>query len=456
MKIRVIVKKEEGSCEHPQVPSDSGASGEEIRGRASSQASSFKKKESKSKAGSYLWQKSNEGLAVDIHKEWYLRDAAGNHLAIVNPDENRFEYFIFDDMRFAALHPAPAEAPRLLPADLTAPSFSPAADDPFDDPYAQRPAGHPDTLIFYQVDHLGNTRLAYRSVMIGSEKSTELLHTADYYPFGRSLRTWSYTAAKALRYQSTGHERDRETGLDYRLARFYDSDAGRFLSVDPIVKFHESPYAAMANNPIWFIDPDGRDTVEVFKGSGEFHSHTKAKGDDVFFTVEKDDEGNINRLNQISFDEGTLEAVRRPEVISDGKRKRLTLFEIKGDENAQNLFEFFADPENTNVEFTHAKIGTETSGRNVVGTQNERSATGVGSYLLQTNYTLREVIHNHPGGTGPSGRPGGARGDIPNAVLYNQRNPSTILKVYTHPDNYIYYNQYGITLPPIEVRPDDE
>ena len=55
----------------------------------------------------------------------------------------------------------PAEAPRLLPADLTAPSFSPAADDPFDDPYAQRPAGQPDTLIFYQFDHLGNTRLAF-------------------------------------------------------------------------------------------------------------------------------------------------------------------------------------------------------------------------------------------------------------------------------------------------------
>jgi len=50
----------------------------------------------------------------------------------------------------------------------------------------------------------------------------------------RPLRTWSYSATRPLRYQSTGHERDRESGLDYRLARFYDSDAGRFLSVDPL------------------------------------------------------------------------------------------------------------------------------------------------------------------------------------------------------------------------------
>jgi hypothetical protein len=30
--------------------------------------------------------------------------------------------------------------------------------------------------------------------------------------------------------------------------------------VDPIVKEHESPFAAFANNPIWFIDPLGADT----------------------------------------------------------------------------------------------------------------------------------------------------------------------------------------------------
>ncbi len=33
-----------------------------------------------------------------------------------------------------------------------------------------------------------------------------------------------------------------------------------WLRVDPILKHHESPYAAFSNNPIMLIDPDGRDT----------------------------------------------------------------------------------------------------------------------------------------------------------------------------------------------------
>jgi len=205
------------------------------------------------------------------------------------------------------MKPTPAEAPRLLPADLTAPSFSPAADDPFDDPYAQRPAGHPDTLIFYQFDHPGNTRLAYRSVMIGSEKSTELLHTADYYPFGRSLRTWSYTAAKTLRYQSTGHverseiphpgigKRDRETGLAYRLARFHDSDAGRFLSTDPLADAYPgfSPYNYTLGNPVRFIDPDGRAVNQYTYNiaTGEYKQINNIGGDEehTVFTIYGDE-----------------------------------------------------------------------------------------------------------------------------------------------------------------------
>jgi len=79
------------------------------------------------------------------------------------------------------------------------------------------------------------------------------------------------TPSQALRYQSTGHverseiphhgigKRDRETGLDYRLARFYDSDAGRFLSTDPLAgaRITLSPYNYVQNNPVSRTDPTG-------------------------------------------------------------------------------------------------------------------------------------------------------------------------------------------------------
>ena len=93
------------------------------------------------------------------------------------------------------------------------------------------------------------------------------------------------TPPQALRYQSTGHversviphhgigKRDRETGLDYRLARYYDSDAGRFLSGDPLAHLREwvSPYNFVQNNPINRIDPTGTlDDWVQFNETGEY------------------------------------------------------------------------------------------------------------------------------------------------------------------------------------------
>lgn len=41
--------------------------------------------------------------------------------------------------------------------------------------------------------------------------------------------------------------------------RQYDPRVGRWMSVDPIVKDWESPFAGFANNPIFYVDPSGLD-----------------------------------------------------------------------------------------------------------------------------------------------------------------------------------------------------
>ena len=259
------------------------------------------------------------------------------------------------------------------------------------------------------------------------------------------------------RYGFNGQEKDDEvkgSGKHYT-AEFwgYDTRTAVRWNPDPVVKHLESPYSVFGRNPIWFVDPNGADTVEVFKDSGKFHSHTEAKGNDVFFLVDKDKEEGINRLNQISFDEGTLKRVDRPNVKvekNDGSvvDRQLTLFDIKGDENATKLFEFLADPGNTKVEWTQAKVGTEKNGSNIVGTSNDIASTPVGHYLRTTGYTLREIIHNHPSGIA---RPSG--GDKSGAILYHEKNSKTILKVYTYPNNYVEYDQNGIiiSLPEFEI-----
>jgi RHS repeat-associated protein len=66
-------------------------------------------------------------------------------------------------------------------------------------------------------------------------------------------------------YKFTGHERDAEVGLDYMLARNYDPEIGRFLSMDPLARKYPSisPYAYVANNPVNAFDPDGRLVVFI-------------------------------------------------------------------------------------------------------------------------------------------------------------------------------------------------
>ena len=83
----------------------------------------------------------------------------------------------------------------------------------------------------------------------------------NYYPYGKILR--SYSNGEVDRYLTTQHERDKETGYDYRGARFYDSDVARFLSVDPLARKYTSwsPYNYVLGNPIRYIDPDGREVV---------------------------------------------------------------------------------------------------------------------------------------------------------------------------------------------------
>ena len=86
------------------------------------------------------------------------------------------------------------------------------------------------------------------------------------------------------------------------------------------------------------------------------------------------------------------------------------------------------------VEWTHAKIGSEDSEKNIVGTIHQTSKTNIGGYLRETNYTLREVNHNHPLENPPS------KTDMKNAKDYIEKFPNIRLNVYTKNDKYIPYD----------------
>ncbi len=113
-------------------------------------------------------------------------------------------------------------------------------------------------ISYYVSDYLGNTRIVFNTSGKCGDRKYELEHVVDYFPYAKILR--EFKCSDAERFLSTQHERDKNTGFDYRGARFYDSEIGRFLSVDPLAADFAawSTYNYVLGNPIRFLDPDGR------------------------------------------------------------------------------------------------------------------------------------------------------------------------------------------------------
>ena len=89
-------------------------------------------------------------------------------------------------------------------------------------------------------------------------------------------------------FKFNGKELDEETGLYYYGARYYDPKISIWLSVDPLAeKFPGySPYSFCFNNPLRFVDPDGRAADDiVFRGKDNKELRIKTAGEDKVINV---------------------------------------------------------------------------------------------------------------------------------------------------------------------------
>jgi len=109
-------------------------------------------------------------------------------------------------------------------------------------------------------DHLNSV-----TAVTGHDGTT--VETASYGPFGAMTSETGPAlsggeVANKLRY--TGREFDRETGLYYYRARYYDPEIGRFYTEDPL-RFRAGInfYAYVNNNPLNANDPSGLDAYYV-------------------------------------------------------------------------------------------------------------------------------------------------------------------------------------------------
>src|SRR6185369_14464144 len=113
---------------------------------------------------------------------------------------------------------------------------------------------------YYHLDAIGSVR------MITGPSQNEIARY-DFLPFGEQP-----VAGPPSTLKFTGKERDTETqvgganALDYFGARYYQGQTGRFTSVDPVFTWAENlmdpqrwnRYAYVRNNPLRYVDPDGR------------------------------------------------------------------------------------------------------------------------------------------------------------------------------------------------------
>jgi len=102
----------------------------------------------------------------------------------------------------------------------------------------------------------------------GTITQDEIKEENNYYPFGLKHKGYNEDIrGRDHKFGFGGKEIQDELGLEWYdvSARNYNAALGRWMNIDPLAdvptQIDKSPYQSVFNNPILFIDPDGRRVV---------------------------------------------------------------------------------------------------------------------------------------------------------------------------------------------------
>jgi RHS repeat-associated protein len=188
----------------------------------------------------YTWNALNQQTTVDNGAAVYHYDAAGNRVMKVTPTKTT--YYVFGVGEYSG---GVWEKLYVSINGQKAVEYSNG------------------TTYFFHSDHLGTPR-------VQTSVTGQVVETWDNYPYGEQ---WTTTGGVGNTHRYTGKERDTESANDYFGARYYWNGAARWLSVDP-EKVPTDPqqlngYNYVRNDPVNFVDRDGRNLGMINEGGGE-------------------------------------------------------------------------------------------------------------------------------------------------------------------------------------------
>jgi RHS repeat-associated protein len=158
----------------------------------------------------------------------------------------------------------------------------------------------PRELYYYHPDYLGNVE--YITNMDGEPYQYFL-----YTPWGEALKDeqtttgiWKSPYQFNLPCRQAGGKELDENGLYYYGARYYNPSTSVWLSVDPLSHLspNQTPYHFVNNNPIVFIDPDGRIANPVYDLDGNHLGNTSEgfTGEVLIYTGDLNDQVDFSQM----------------------------------------------------------------------------------------------------------------------------------------------------------------
>ena len=147
-----------------------------------------------------------------------------------------------------------------------------------------------EETFFYHSDHLGSTSYI-------TDDKTNITQYDAYLPYGELLVD-EHSSSEYLPYKFNGKQFDEETGLYYYGARYMNPMASIWYGVDVLAEKYDNvgSYIYCKNNPIAFMDMNGKDGVAVI----DYENHSIIiVGNKDFHGRSGDAAGEYNPANRI-------------------------------------------------------------------------------------------------------------------------------------------------------------